>query len=203
MGVPVGAIIGAVSDSISTAVQVKQSKKAAKINRHFQWKMRKTAMQDRVEDLKLAGLNPILAAGGQGAHSPSGSVAQIPDIGGQSRSSAKNIMQAVKNKAEISLLKESAQTATSQRHLNEAAALKSHSARGLDLANTEIAYEQRRRLSYDNVRAQHRGEMSETSVGRALNWVERAREALGFHSGAAVSRSSSTRQSPIVIRRKR
>lgn len=96
-----GAILGAVSQSIATAVQVRQSKAAARKNRKFQIKMRGTQMQARVEDLRLAGLNPILAAGGPGAASPSGSVAQIPDIGGQVGKGAASVREALLAKSRL------------------------------------------------------------------------------------------------------
>lgn len=56
--------------------------KEAVQNRDFQDLMSRTAHQREVEDLKAAGLNPNLSAGGNGASTPSGSTAthQAPQL---------------------------------------------------------------------------------------------------------------------------
>lgn len=56
-------------------------RKEADKNRQFQERMRNTEWQAAVKDMELAGLNPALAYSQGGASSPSGSVAQVENVG--------------------------------------------------------------------------------------------------------------------------
>jgi hypothetical protein len=60
--------------------QLRAARKEAQRNRDFQERMRNTAYQAATKDMRKAGLNPILAYRQGPASSPSGSVAQIPDL---------------------------------------------------------------------------------------------------------------------------
>lgn len=77
----IGAAIGGLVSGIGQLVAAKASKKQAAKNRAFQADMANTAYQRAMRDMKLAGLNPILAYKQGGAATPGGAMATIPDFG--------------------------------------------------------------------------------------------------------------------------
>ncbi len=86
----------------ANALSVKEAQK----NRDFQARMSSTAHQREVADLRAAGLNPILSAGGPGASTPSGGQAPIQDTITPAISSA---MSALQTKADLSVKKANVQ----------------------------------------------------------------------------------------------
>jgi len=96
----VGSPLGGLGASALTA---KQASDEATYNRKFQERMSNTAHQREVADLRSAGLNPILSAGGKGASTPTGSTPSLPDMSaGISRGAASALHRANTAKANVS-----------------------------------------------------------------------------------------------------
>lgn len=94
---------GSVAGSLfSSAMSMREARK----NRAFQKGMSGTAHQREVEDLRAAGLNPILSAGGKGASTPGGAQGSISDLGqavGTGASAALNSARAMSAKLDAKL----------------------------------------------------------------------------------------------------
>jgi len=120
----IGAALGSFGlDAIGGAISGHSAKQAAREQRNWEAKMSNTAMQRRVADLKAAGINPMLAYlnSGQGATTPSGSRADVPDL---SSAGTKSVSSAARV-AEMSLIKAQSEAAYSQSSKNRAEAAES------------------------------------------------------------------------------
>lgn len=78
VGSSAGQMLGSIGGSIWTSGQQKHE---AEKQRDWLYYMSKTAHQREVKDLRKAGLNPILSAGGSGASVGAAAQAQIPNLG--------------------------------------------------------------------------------------------------------------------------
>lgn len=83
-----GGLIGGIGSFFGQREANKANEKEGLRNRQFQAKMSNSAFQRQVEDLKKAGLNPLLGMGGSGASTPGGAQAVHQNEIGEGISSA-------------------------------------------------------------------------------------------------------------------
>lgn len=138
------------------------SYKVAKENREFQERMSNTAYQRAMADMRLAGLNPILAYKQGGAGTPAGSVPQVPDFG-------KGIASALamtRQKQEIKNMKMTVHKDESQRDLNDAQISRTEAEEELTRVNTALAVSRIPAMK-------HREKLDKSDWGATINVIER------------------------------
>jgi len=95
-----GIAMGAASLLGGSMANSARSREASR-NRRFQESMSSTARQREVEDLEKAGLNRVLAAGSQGASTPTGSMAAQENVMEGASQAFSNSAQAIMNKKKL------------------------------------------------------------------------------------------------------
>lgn len=118
---------GALGDYFSA----QQAAREAEKNRGFQERMSSTSHQREVEDLRKAGLNPILSARLGGSSTPPGAMAPVPDYGRTAQNAVNSAMSAIQMQSNMAL------NAAQTRDVNAAAHLKE--VQGRVSTRTEIA----------------------------------------------------------------
>ena len=93
-------LIGGGASLIGGVLQNNWNRRAAERSMGFTERMSNTAHQREVEDLRAAGLNPILSAGGSGASRPAGTSYQAENVVGAAISSALDIARMKKELSE-------------------------------------------------------------------------------------------------------
>lgn len=178
-----------VGQGFANQLAMKFNASEADKNRIFQERMSSTAHQREVEDLKKAGLNPILSAGGGGASSPAGSTASISPMSGASDSAgmvkALYRKEGKKAESEIMLNQQAKQTqkATEANQMNSAKKAK---------AETEILNTTQKAIMEESkareIKAKRDIEYQKTRLPKAEYYQDRIQpavtSALGFGAGA-------------------
>lgn len=149
------ALIPAVASGIGVERANKQNLKIAREQMAFQERMSSTAYQRAVNDMRLAGINPMLAYMQGGASTPSGASATMMDALGPAVSSA---MHAVRLRQELKTLKAQEDAATATAHNQFAQAQvnwleKAFKAETLELGLPELVVEHQKALN-ESVSAQ-------------------------------------------------
>ena len=137
----------AANRDIASAANAASAQQAAS-QMDFQERMRKTQYQTAVEDMKSAGLNPMLAYTQGGAGTPAGAMGQVSTakMGNSIGSALQGYQSLAMNNADIDLKKATTVGTTATTIKTEAEVIKTAAEIGYILENTKLNTEQQRNL---------------------------------------------------------
>lgn len=90
---------------IGSAVSAHMARTNMREQNRFNYQMAATAHQRQVADMRLAGLNPILSAGGGGAPTPTTAAPGVPDLGQHAGAALQGALQIKRLQADLDVLR--------------------------------------------------------------------------------------------------
>lgn len=184
-------ITGVSAQNASNAKQAREmmefSAQEAEHNRSFQTSMSNTAHRREVEDLRAAGLNPLLSGtGGMGANTPSGATGQSAGFPSQNNPNLiSTALEARRNHEEVKNLRETNLNIRADTDVKNSARALNSVLYNRTLEETDRTRINRQIEEQDLKGRRVEGEIDETPFGKALRYIDRAGSTFSSALGAA------------------
>lgn len=179
----IGAGIAGISSLLGGIIANKGQQKVAREQMAFQERMSSTAYQRAMEDMKMSGLNPMLAYSQGGASSPGGAMADIKDVVSPAVSSAQH---ARRLSGELKLMSEQTDLLRYEKQLKQFQAVDSLELAALHRSESEESRARTllhqldlQRGSLEMATVRNRAAMQKVPYfSKAMSAIERFREAI-------------------------